>query len=69
MDNILFVDDEENILSASQREFRRDFEIETAKDPEEGLKTVAARGPFAVIVSDFRMPKADRNRFLAAVKK
>ncbi len=69
MDKVLFVDDEENILSAFQREFRKEFEIETAKDPEDGLRTVAARGPFAVIVSDFRMPKADGNRFLAAVKK
>ncbi len=69
MDRILFVDDEENILSAFQREFRKEFEIETAKDPEDGLRMVAARGPFAVIVSDFRMPKADGNRFLAAVKK
>jgi response regulator RpfG family c-di-GMP phosphodiesterase len=69
MDKILFVDDEENILSAFRREFRKEFEIDTATDPEEGLKTVATRGPFAVIVSDFRMPKADGNRFLSAVKK
>jgi response regulator RpfG family c-di-GMP phosphodiesterase len=69
MDKILFVDDEENILSAFRREFRKEFEIDTATDAEEGLRTVAARGPFAVIVSDFRMPKADGNRFLAAVKK
>ena len=69
MDKILFVDDEENILSAFRREFRKEFDVETAKDPEDGLRTVATRGPFAVIVSDFRMPKADGNRFLSAVKK
>jgi response regulator RpfG family c-di-GMP phosphodiesterase len=69
MDKILFVDDDQNILSAFQREFRKEFQVDTAADPEEGLKTVAARGPFAVIVSDFRMPKADGNRFLSAVKK
>jgi response regulator RpfG family c-di-GMP phosphodiesterase len=69
MERILFVDDEEFILSAFQREFRKDYEIATATGAEEGLRTLAARGPFSVIVSDFRMPNADGNRFLAAAKK
>ena len=69
MERVLFVDDEEHILSAFRREFRKDYEIETATGAEDGLRTIAARGPFSVIVSDFRMPKVDGNRFLAATKK
>jgi putative two-component system response regulator len=67
-ERILFVDDEPNVLSAHRRELRKKFDVETATSAEEGLKIVAAHGPFAVIVSDYRMPQGDGNRFLAAVK-
>jgi C4-dicarboxylate-specific signal transduction histidine kinase len=68
MDKILFVDDEENILRAFRRELRDRFELVTATSAEEGLRAINTQGPFAVIVSDFRMPKADGNQFLAAAK-
>jgi putative two-component system response regulator len=67
-ERILFVDDEPNVLSGYQRELRKQFDVETTTSAEDGLKVVAARGPFAVIVSDYRMPQTDGNRFLAAVK-
>jgi response regulator RpfG family c-di-GMP phosphodiesterase len=69
MDKVLFVDDEPNVLSAYQRELRKQFDVETALGAEEGLKAVGTRGPFAVVVSDFRMPRIDGNRFLTVVKK
>jgi response regulator RpfG family c-di-GMP phosphodiesterase len=69
MEKVLFVDDEENILSAFRRDFRREYEVETATGPEDGLRVMAGKGPFSVIISDFRMPKVDGNRFLAAAKK
>jgi C4-dicarboxylate-specific signal transduction histidine kinase len=68
MEKILYVDDEENILRAFRREYRQKFELVTAASAEEGLAAIATQGPFAVIISDFRMPKADGNYFLAAAK-
>ena len=68
MDKILFVDDEENILRAFLRDFRQKFELVTATSAEEGLTAIKTQGPFAVIVSDFRMPQGDGNYFLAASK-
>lgn len=68
-DKVLFVDDEPNVLFAYQRELRKQFDVETALGAEEGLRAVGTRGPFAVVVSDFRMPRIDGNRFLTVVKK
>jgi CheY-like chemotaxis protein len=65
---ILCVDDEPNLLYAIERQFRRRFEIVTAVGPELGLETIAERGPFAVVVSDLRMPRMDGIRFLARVR-
>jgi len=66
---VLFVDDEPNVLQAFERQFRRQFEIETALGPELGLQTIAAKDPFAVVVSDLRMPVMDGIQFLAQVRK
>ncbi len=68
-EKILFVDDEPDLLAAYQRHLRKAFEIETAEGPERGLAAVAERGPFAVIVSDLRMPNMDGIQFLSLVKK
>ncbi|HKX30787.1 MAG TPA: HD domain-containing phosphohydrolase [Blastocatellia bacterium] len=67
-EKILCVDDERNVLEAYQRSLRKEFEIEIATGAAEGLEAVANRGPFAVIVSDMRMPHMDGIRFLARVK-
>ena len=68
-EKILFVDDEPDLLAAYQRHLRKAFEIETAEGPERGLEAVTERGPFAVIVSDLRMPNMDGIQFLSLVKK
>lgn len=67
-DKILIVDDEKNILDAFQRQLRRQFIIETALGPEEGLKVVKNKGPFSVVISDLRMPVMDGIEFLSQVK-
>lgn len=65
---ILCVDDDPNILQGFKRALRKDFEIYLAEGGEEGLATIAKEGPFAVIVSDMRMPGMDGVQFLLRVK-
>lgn len=65
---ILFVDDDSNILDAYSRQLKRQFRVDTARGGEEGLNAVANNGPYAVIVSDLRMPGMDGNQFLSRVK-
>jgi ActR/RegA family two-component response regulator len=67
-ESILFVDDDPHILDALRRQFRNAFRIETAAGPEQGLAAIADRGPFAVVVSDLRMPGMNGIQFLAAVR-
>jgi response regulator RpfG family c-di-GMP phosphodiesterase len=67
--NILFVDDEQSLLDAIQRQLRRLFEVTVALGPEEGLRVIADHETFAVIVSDMRMPGKDGVQFLREVQK
>ncbi len=62
---ILLVDDEPNILSSYGRGLRHDWDLITASSGEEGLKAIREEGPFAVIVSDFNMPRMDGIAFLS----
>ena len=55
-EKILFVDDEPNVLQSIQRQLRKRFELTTAEGGEEALRILKEQGPFAVIVSDMRMP-------------
>lgn len=67
---ILFVDDEQNILNSMKRNLR-DYNITTCNSPLEAMKLVnkvARSAPFAVIVSDYRMPGVSGLDFLIAVK-
>lgn len=61
---ILFVDDEQHLLDAMRRQFRGQFEMATALGGHEGLRVLQNDGPFAVIVSDFRMPMMNGVEFL-----
>lgn len=63
------VDDEQSILDGFHRQHRRKYQIETALSGREGLKKIAESGPFAVIVSDMRMPVMDGIAFLEKVQK
>lgn len=66
-DKILFVDDEQNVLDGIRRQLRRQFDVETALGPEEGLKRLDDGESYAVIVSDMRMPNMDGTTFLSLV--
>jgi response regulator RpfG family c-di-GMP phosphodiesterase len=67
-DKILFVDDEPNVLAAYERQLRKRYALETATGGEAGLAALETRGPFAVIVSDLRMPNVDGVQFLARAR-
>lgn len=64
---LLLVDDEQNILSALSRLFRRDgYQILTATSGREGL-LLLAKNKVGVILSDQRMPEMSGSEFLKQV--
>ncbi|NCC25374.1 MAG: response regulator [Deltaproteobacteria bacterium] len=65
---ILFVDDDEKILTSMTRMLRSGFEVLTANRAEGGLKVLAEQGPVAVVVSDQRMPGMTGVEFLAKAR-
>ena len=63
--NLLFVDDEPNVLKALKRLFRNtDFNIHLAESGQAGL-TILQQQPIDLIISDMRMPQMDGAEFLA----
>jgi response regulator RpfG family c-di-GMP phosphodiesterase len=68
MEKVLFVDDEPNLLAGVERQFRKRYAVQTATGGEVGLAALAAGGPFAVVVSDLRMPGMDGVQFLTRVR-
>lgn len=58
-EKILFVDDDPNILASFTRQLRRNFAVQTAPGGPQALELTASQGPFAVVVSDFKMPGMD----------
>ncbi len=66
---ILFVDDDENILAAYKRRLRKHFEVHTALSGDGGISAINENGPYAVVISDMRMPGMDGFTFLAEVHK
>ena len=67
-DKILFVDDEANILSGFKRQLHNLYDFEIALSGKVGLEKIEKKGPFAVVISDMRMPKMDGIQFLKRVK-
>jgi CheY-like chemotaxis protein len=65
---ILIVDDDKNLLEAMRRGLTRRYDLTVAAGPEEGLKIIQEQGPYAVVLSDLRMPGMDGVRFLEKVK-
>ncbi|MBK7105404.1 MAG: response regulator [Ignavibacteriae bacterium] len=65
---ILLVDDEEHVLSGYKRNLRSHFEIITSTSGKLALSTLKQEGPFAVVVSDYKMPEMNGNQFLSHVK-
>src|SRR5882672_4792554 len=65
---ILCVDDEPNVLEAFSRSLRKDFQVFVAQSGEQGIAMIENEGPFAVVVSDMRMPEMDGIQFLSRVR-
>src|SRR5713226_8642213 len=61
---ILCVDDDAHILAAYQRQLRKQFEIDVAQGGEQALESIVSRGPYAVVLSDMRMPGMNGIQFL-----
>ncbi|MHC1791454.1 HD domain-containing phosphohydrolase [Solidesulfovibrio sp.] len=65
---ILFVDDDQEILAAYARAFRKRYRVEVAAGPDVGLERIASLPDVAVVVSDLRMPGMDGVEFLGRVR-
>jgi DNA-binding NtrC family response regulator len=65
---VLFVDDELNVLEGIQRTLRKQVELQTASSGAQALRLIGASGPFAVVISDMRMPAMNGAQFLARVR-
>lgn len=66
---VLLVDDEQNVLSALRRGLRGRFDLETAEGGPAALEMIRQRGPYAVIVTDMRMPEIDGLHVLSSIRK
>jgi DNA-binding NtrC family response regulator len=67
-DKILIVDDDDLVLACFERLLARQFSIETAVGPFAALDAIRQRGPFAVILSDLRMPGMNGVQLLRKAK-
>jgi len=67
-DKILFVDDEPAVLDGYKRILHKEFDVNTANGGEQALAEIHEHGPFAVVISDMRMPGMNGSQFLAQVR-
>ena len=66
-EKILLVDDEPNVLDGYRRTLGREFTLETAVGGQEALGLIGEK-PYAVVVSDMRMPGMDGVQLLSRIK-
>jgi CheY-like chemotaxis protein len=57
-----------NLLEGLRRQLRKHTEIDTANSGEEGLASMASNGPYALVISDMRMPQMNGSEFLSKVR-
>ena len=67
-ERILLVDDDSNVLDGYRRGLSREFLLETAIGSDQALPLIENNGPYAVIVSDMRMPGMNGIQLLSAAK-
>ena len=67
-ETILLVDDDSNILEGYRRSLGREFRLETALGGVQALELATEHGPYAVVVSDMRMPVMDGIQLLSEIK-
>jgi DNA-binding NtrC family response regulator len=68
MERMLLVDDEPTVLSGLERTLHNEFEVTTAPNGEAGLAAMHEQAPFAVVISDMRMPGMNGAQFLTKMK-
>jgi CheY-like chemotaxis protein len=66
---ILVVDDEEAILETMSFTFEEDYEVHTSTDPRRALDLLESKGPFAVVLTDQRMPDMSGVEFVTEVRR
>jgi len=67
-DRILIVDDEPPIISLMQRVIGAEFAVTAAHSGAEALDVIQRTGPFAVVVSDMRMPGMSGLELLSRIR-
>ena len=67
-DKVLVVDDEESILKGIKLNLGRKFDLTLANGPEQAQQFVRTEGPYAVVVSDMRMPVMDGASLMRKIK-
>ena len=67
-EKVLLVDDDHNILDGYRRSLSREFAMETAQGGQQALELATSNGPYAVVVSDMRMPGMDGVQLLSKIK-
>jgi signal transduction histidine kinase len=65
--HLLIIDDEEEILKALQRQFRREYNVHLAANAERGYQ-IMTQHPIQVIISDQRMPGITGAEFFGRIK-
>jgi CheY-like chemotaxis protein len=66
---ILVVDDEEAILETMSFTFEDDYDVVTSTDPRRALDLLDSKGPFAVVLTDQRMPDMSGVEFVSEVRR
>jgi len=66
---ILFVDDDPDILAGFQRSLRKEFRIDTALGSAVALASLRGHEPYAVVVADMQMPGMNGIEFLMELEK
>jgi len=68
-EQLLIVDDEQHLLSALRRLLRRRFRASYALGGPAALSIMRESGPYAVILTDMRMPQMDGLAFIAGARR
>ena len=68
-EKVLVIDDDPGILDLYKKQFDGIVDIVTAEEPWLGLEILKRSGPFAVLVSDFKLPGIDGLKLIQEANK